>query len=69
MSTARIPLLSRTMAQFACNGKLLSVARNTNQIRNTPVRYSGHWTYRTGNTWKSHSLPKRAMVQVAGGCK
>ncbi|XP_055319866.1 NADH dehydrogenase [ubiquinone] 1 beta subcomplex subunit 2, mitochondrial-like [Sitodiplosis mosellana] len=65
MFAARGPLFSRAMAQFARNGKLLGVARNTKQLQSMPVRYSGHWTYRTGIT--SNPLYKRAVVQMAGG--
>lgn len=67
MLTARGALLSRVMAQFARNGKLLGVARNTKQLQSMAVRHSGHWTYRTGTT--SNPLYKRAIVQIAGGSK
>lgn len=67
----RAPLLSRAIVQqFARNGKLLSGAtRQTKQLQVQSIRFSGDWTYRTARTLQSHSLAKRAVVQLCGGCK
>lgn len=67
MLAARGPLLSRAITQFARNGKLLGMAKNSKQLQLMPIRNSGHWTYRTGIT--SNPFYKRAIVQAAGGCK
>lgn len=68
MLTTRAPLLARAITQFARNGKLLGVAaKNSNQLQLQSIRFSGDWTYRTGQI--SHPLWKRATAQFFGGCK
>lgn len=69
MLATRAPLLSRAIAQFARNGKSLGVvaAKNSKQLQLQPVRFSGHWTYRTGQ--ESNPLYKRVIVQCCTGCK
>lgn len=68
MLATRAPLLSRALAQFARNGKLLGVAaKNSKQSQLQAVRFSGDWTYRTAR--ESNPLSKRVWAQACGGCK
>lgn len=68
MLATRAPLLSRALAQFARNGKLLGVAaKNSKQSQLQAVRFSGDWTYRTAR--ESNPLSKRIWAQACGGCK
>lgn len=69
MLATRAPLLSRAIAHMARNGKLLTVAtvKNTKQLQLQPVRFSGHWTYRTGQT--TVPMYKRVWGQTMCACK
>lgn len=70
MLATRAPLLSRAIAQMARNGKLLTVATVKNQSKQLqlqPVRFSGHWTYRTGST--TVPMYKRVWGQTMCACK
>lgn len=69
MLATRAPLLSRAIAQMARNGNRLTVAtvKNSKQLQLQPVRFSGHWTYRTGTT--TIPLYKRVWGQTMCACK